>query len=68
MWQERARILSERLALEAPPAPGSPLTAPTVPEAPEPTPRLPLAHARLWAPWLLAALAIVAAVVLLAWR
>jgi hypothetical protein len=58
MWQERARILSERLALEAPPAPGAPLAAPGAPDPPNLTPG-PLAESGpirgpWWRRWLLA--------------
>jgi excisionase family DNA binding protein len=38
MWQERARVLAERLALAAPESPESPLTAPGAPESPNLTP------------------------------
>ena len=65
MWQTRALMLEERLALTAPPA--SP-EAPGAPESPDPTTEPPGRWWRTGAPWLLGLLAIVAAVAVLgAW-
>lgn len=63
MWQERARVLSDQLALAAP---QSPVEGSGGPIAPEPTVESPLPRWRAGAPWLLAVLAIVAAVLLVA--
>jgi hypothetical protein len=68
MWQERARVLAEQLALSAP---TSAVDASTAPETPGPAPG-PLGRSqRVWgalAGGVAAGLLLVALVVLLAWR
>jgi hypothetical protein len=63
MWQERARILEERLALAAPAE--RPVAARETPEPSDSTTETRIAHLRVLAPWLLAVLAIVAVIALL---
>lgn len=64
MWQTRALMLEERLALTAP---QSPQEAPTAPQSPEPATAASWHRWRTAAPWLLGLLAVVAAVGLVGW-
>jgi len=63
VWQERARVLEERLALSAPSE--SPVAGQQAPQPVEPTADTRMTRLRAPAPWVLAVLAIAALAVLL---
>ncbi len=65
MWQERARVLADQLALAAPSK--STLEGRTEPETAGVAQESAISRWRAWAPWVLAVLAICAVAALLAW-